>query len=1170
MAGRQVHEAEFRLIAQLGSGFSNTFKSAQKELSAVQKEFQSLSRVQSDISAYQKQQAAVTATTSKLENLQQQHALLQKEIGETTESTSGLEREKLKLEQRIQDTNIALERQNQRLENTSQRLQDAKVDTADLESESAKLGSRMNELREEQSKAAEGAENFGNKAGQAFSAIHDAIVAAGIATALKGIYEYFADCAQASMDFESAMTGVAKTTDLTDNELAAMSNAIKEMSTEIPATTEELAAIAESAGQLGIHKESLLDFTEIMAMLGTSTNMTADEAATSLSRLANITGMSQDDFDKLGSTIVDLGNNLATTEQEIVDMSLRIAGAGSQVGMTEAEIMAFSGALSSVGIEADAGGSAFSTLISNMSLAVQQGGDDLEQFADVAGMSADEFAAAFEQDAAGAIIQFIQGLGQMDSQGRSAIAVLDEMGLSDIRMRDAFLRAAGASDTFTNALQVGSNAWKNNTALTAEASKRYTTTKSQLQMMQNAYTRVTVAIGDAYIPVLQEVYSIGTDVLNGVAQFVERNPALVNAVTAFLGVLGAVTIALTAYTAVIKIAQAATAAFATVSGVALGPIFAVTAAVAAVVAAVAAFATTANDAVPSVKELTEAAREMEETMDEAKATYNDTVASTMATASVADTYIDKLEALEAAGLETNEAQSEYQNTLALLLQVMPSLSDCISQTTDQYGRTTYTLETTTDALRANTEAWRENAMQQAYLDQMTAMYASYADVLIEAEKNSIGLETAQGDLDVANEKREYALARMNELWDEAAEKSRAYNKGFNGITDASTFLPQEYKDMVAVLNEADDEIRVAERSMKNYKSAIEDDNDAVAAAEAEIKLWEMAIEDVIEATYGGTYAIEAMLDPIRELGNAYTEAYNAALSSIEGQYAIWDEADDIVETSAASINAALESQIEYWQTYNANLASLGDRAEDIEGLSEMLADFADGSVEHANAIAGMAAAEDEDLRKMVDNWKTLQQEHQDAATNLAEVKTGMTELTDDMVREFNDAIQDMELSAEARESAASTIQAFIDAADEMLPQVQTAYARVGYAALSALGSRSSYKTPSGRTEITPYATGTTNAADIFLAGEEGPELVIGQRGASVFPVQETQRIIEALPGGGNGGGTQITFAPVYHLQGVSNAADLEAVLRGHDEEMREYIRQVVADADADAARRRYG
>ena len=119
-------------------------------------------------------------------------------------------------------------------------------------------------------------------------------------------------------------------------------------------------------------------------------------------------------------------------------------------------------------------------------------------------MSASEFAAAFEEDAAGAIIQFIQGLGNMESEGRSAIAVLDDMGLSDIRMRDALLRAAGASDVFTNALQIGSNAWDENTALVNEATKRYATTQSQLTMMQNAYKNLKVAIGDAYTPALQK------------------------------------------------------------------------------------------------------------------------------------------------------------------------------------------------------------------------------------------------------------------------------------------------------------------------------------------------------------------------------------------------------------------------------------------------------------------------------------------------------------------------------------------------------------------------------------------------------------------------------------------------------------------------------------------
>lgn len=1197
MASRKEYEMLFQLNAQLGGSYSKTFKAAQDELAAMQKEIQSLSKTQSDITAYQKQQTAVENTRKRLELLQQQYDNIQKEIQQTGEFSADLQNKLLAKQQQIDKTTSSLNRQTEKLDEMGDALKEAGVDMDDLGQSSAQLTNRIDALKKEQEEVAEGAQTFGNKASQAFSTVHEAIVAAGIATALKEVYEYFADCAQASMDFESAMTGVAKTTDLTDDELSTMSDAIKEMSTEIPATTEELAAIAESAGQLGIHKESLLDFTEIMAMLGTSTNMTADEAATSLSRLANITGMSQEDFDRLGATIVDLGNNLATTEKEIVDMSMRIAGAGAQVGMTEAEIMSFSGALSSVGIEAEAGGSAFSTLISNMSLAVQQGGDGLEQFADVAGMSASEFAAAFEEDAAGAIIQFIQGLGNMESEGRSAIAVLDDMGLSDIRMRDALLRAAGASDVFTNALQIGSNAWDENTALVNEATKRYATTQSQLTMMQNAYKNLKVAIGDAYTPALQKAYSVGTQVLNAVSQFIKQNPALVNAITAFVGVLGLVVAALAAYTVGAKVAAAASAMLtAAIPGVNI--IMGVAAAVAGVTAAIAALATAAaNDAVPSVDELTQAAQGMREAMDEANATYDDTVSSTLAAAGVADTYIAKLEEMEAAGVRTEEEHRQYHNTLALLCQVVPDLANYIDLETD-------TIEGGTAALRANTEAWKQNAMQQAYQEQLTALYSQYSAVLIEAEENSIGLTKAQYDLEAAEKKQTDTFNRMNELMEEANAEAQAYSEEYGVWADATTFLTQEYYDLQDSIYDINDEIWTAQDTIDAYTKAIEEDQEAVAAAEEEIALAEEAVQNLTAATQdGGDAATEAaaqeqelqtaitgVKEEINALVTAYTEAYDAALESISGQYQLWDEAAGVVATSAGTINSALESQITYWQDYNANLQTLTERSADIEGLSEMIASFADGSEESVNAIAGMAGATDEQLATMVANWQTLQTEQEAAAGSVADLKTDFTATMDELQAELAADIEAMDLGAEAAASGKATIQGFVSGAEAMLPQVQAAYSRIAQAAIDAIDAKLEIHSPSRVMEEKADMTWAGYIKETEALQPDVAEAMSGMAGAGVeaFSAEEIQAVgiapqlmaylasyqvsnaISAESGAGGGGGSiVIYFEPQYDLAGVTNAAELEAILAAHDEDMRELILEVLQEAGVDAARRAY-
>lgn len=299
---------------------------------------------------------------------------------------------------------------------------------------------------------------------------------------------------KAGMDFESAFAGVRKTVDATEPELAALETGIRNLARQMPTSATEIAGVAEAAGQLGIQTGSILGFTETMVQLGDATNMSAEEAATSLARMANITGMPQSEFSRLGSTVVALGNNLATTESEIVNMSLRLAGAGSQVGMSEAQILSFAGALSSVGIEAEAGGSAFSKVMIGMQLATETGGESLENFARVAGMTSGEFKTAFQTDAAGAMQSFIQGLATAEQRGQSAIGVLNEMGISEVRMRDALLRAAGASDVFSDALRIGSDAWTQNTALANEATQRYATMESQMSILRNKVTDLGIGI----------------------------------------------------------------------------------------------------------------------------------------------------------------------------------------------------------------------------------------------------------------------------------------------------------------------------------------------------------------------------------------------------------------------------------------------------------------------------------------------------------------------------------------------------------------------------------------------------------------------------------------------------------------------------------------------------
>ena len=299
-----------------------------------------------------------------------------------------------------------------------------------------------------------------------------------------------------SIDFESAFAGVRKTVDATDKEFDILRQSIIDMSKELPSSASNIAGVAEAAGQLGIEKDKIIKFTRTMVDLGEATNLTSEQAATALARFSNIVGMSQNNFDKLGSVIVALGNNLATTESEIVEMGLRLAGTGKQIGLSESQILSLAGAMSSVGINAEAGGSSMSRVLQKINTQVLSGGKNLSKFAAIAGMSATSFADAWKSDPQKAMIAFVKGLDKIKKSGGDVTSVLKELKISSVQEVDTLLRLAGASDVLENSFTIGNSAWKENIALANEAAQRYGTTESKLRILKNTVDSLAIGVGD--------------------------------------------------------------------------------------------------------------------------------------------------------------------------------------------------------------------------------------------------------------------------------------------------------------------------------------------------------------------------------------------------------------------------------------------------------------------------------------------------------------------------------------------------------------------------------------------------------------------------------------------------------------------------------------------------
>lgn len=1232
--GKQ-YDMTFLLDARLGGGYSSAFKGAQSAMQQYREEYVRVSGELKNVAGYEKQEQAVENTKNKMALLQQQYDNIQREMDETGSHSSNLQNKLLDKQAQIDKTTAALQSQMEKLDDYRKKLQEAGANTDDLKNESSRLKTEMDELRKKIDESGDGADKFG----ESLTNLESLIATLGLTKMLKEAYAWFSECVSAAMEFEQAMAGVKRTVGGSDDFLSDLGDSFKEMSTTIPITTTELGTIAETAGQLGIAQELVEEFTLVMAELGTTTDLAADEAATMLAQFANITGIT--DYERLGSVVAALGDATATTASKVVEMSLGMAASASIAGMSERDILAIAAAVGSLGIESAAGSTAMSQLISTLYKATETG-EKLEEIAAISGMSAEEFTTAWGTDAVGAMNTFIQGLTDVERNGKSAIVLLDELGINNVRQVKAILSLAQAGGLLSSTIEQANSAWDENTAHGQKAAVMYGTTQSKLVMMQNAYANVKTAIGDQFTPALAKVYEILTPILNGISEFITGNSEVSKILLALTVGVGAFIAVLTGLIVVLKLAKKAMDAL--TASMHSNPWVLMASVIAASVVALGTYIATTAAAKEETEELSDVSEEQQLQLRLLQGEYEKVCEAQGENSEAANELKDRISAETAVFEHGKETMEEY---LERRKEVLESSQEQRDEHEEEEAALSTEFETTSNLiarLRELTEVEEQSAAAKKEIAAIVAIlnnsipelalnYDALTGTLNITPERLQQIAQAQYDKELAQERWDSfmaATAHKAELQTQLTEDQQAYdaavatNDYYNsGVwnSDAGEWSPNmdnfEFTDQGPEWWQGSGyyDKNTGEYIMANKMGGVvgEAYSDMVAAGErvsetqAEIDAVDAELNELGTLITGGetesgetgngvASVISQYTEEIDALTQSYETAYEAAYDSISGQYKLWDEVAKVSATSVDSVIGNLEKQREYWNSYNSNIQLLLSYSGEIDGLSEMVASFGDGSAESVNMIAGMAeAAQSGDptkLRELVTAWQENKTAQDEAAQSLADLSTGYTEEMQRIAGEVAEDVAALDMSEDAVTAGENTIQGFIDGASNMLPLVREAYAAVANAASSALGVTESTSTEIGTTAPTGspytrtgYAVGTRSASEGWhLTGENGPELMYFYGGERVFTASETRDMLREYQAATTGaylaepieaasaqsyGGVMVHFAPVYDISGSNDAEELRQVLAAHDEQLLQQLWELLTEERENAQRRAY-
>lgn len=814
----------------------------------------------------------------------------------------------------------------------------------------------------------------------------------------------------ATAQIDTAWYNVRKTVEATEGEYQRLRDGAIELSKTSPVSAETILNVEGLGGQLGITNEYLEDFSKTVTGLDIATDMDAETAAMQLAQFMNITKTSQGESSNLGSTIVDLGNKFATTESNIMNMATRLASAGDQAGMSEAEILGISTALSSMGMRAEAGGSAMSRVINDINSSVATGSESLNDYAEVAGMSAEEFAESWRRDAAGTFADFVAKLGEAGEATGSTQVILDRLGISEIRTSDAMRRLAGNSDLVKRAIDTANTAFEENTALSREVDERNKSVEARFGTLKNQVIAAADSFGG---PLAQAILDFAEGTITPLLQNIED--------------VGK------AFADMPKSQQQMIIGFGAAAAAA-GPLLKVGG---KIVQGMGKIVNWAGKVKQSQGILKSAMNETSHSMLDSLSTSDDATVkigllqnSYVRAAGGIDNYVAKSRAFidairgqaEQAAL-AEIAQDRYEARVSEAMQAQSTSYDGAKAASDQLkeaqDRLAHSLDGEADAIARSKDAQLKaqeanRKLNESYKNLQDAHQRRMEAVKLESsaeERRAKAIEEAQARHAEAVQKAQEAQAKLSDAMSRAADAQKKFVDSSLQVVDANrkqAAARKEYNAAVQQFGQDSDEARAAQEklaeAMRNAKTVNADYNDS-------FKDMRKAQEDARDA--------QSQLD--------------IAMGTVKTRLEEVADSQELYKDAAQQAEEAIKAEQAAQEAYNADLANATSAQIEAKDAKKELSDI---YREHDQALKDVASAE----KNAADAGDAMRQ----ATEGVAEAMGAGVESTENMTLTAEEAAKKTDTVSKAMEGVDDKVADFVGSGD----MAKTALEDVGEAALN--------------------------------------------------------------------------------------------------------------------------